>query len=284
MLEVSRRSLLLKGQNPDGGWGYFPGKQSWLEPTAWAAVAMHGDAAAEKAYGLVRGWQNADGSCRPSGAVSTTHWTAALLVILAALRKDRPVMERGVKYLMGTIGSDSGPFMRLLHYASLSRNDRDPSFEGWPWKPGAAAWIEPTAHSITALRLARALMPDPRLDERIVSAQNMIWHQRCQGGGWNYGAREARGVQLQAFSETTALALIGLMGRRGLRESIESAQVLRTHDQAALSKAWFSVSLRMHDVEVKETAMENPADNLVTAIAEIGSEKGTWPLLRGSSV
>ena len=280
---MSRRSLLLRAQNPDGGWGYFPGKQSWLEPTAWAALALHGEPAADKAYAFVRGWQNADGSCRPSAAVSTTHWTAAMLVILAALRKDKLVMERGVTYLLNTMGSESGPLMRLFHYASLSRNDRDPRFEGWPWTPGAAAWIEPTAHSITALRLARAWVPDPRLDERIESAQNLIWHMRCQGGGWNYGARVARGIPLEPFSETTALALIGLMGRSGLSESIESAQVLRTHDQAALSKAWFSISLRMHGVEVKENPIENSADNLVTAVAELGSEKGNWTLLRGVS-
>ena len=207
-----------------------------------------------------------------------------MLVILAALRKDRPVMERGVRYLMDTAGSESGPMMKLLHYASLSRNDRDPNFEGWPWKPGAAAWIEPTAHSITALRLARTVTPNPRIDERIESAQKLIWHQRCQGGGWNYGARVARGVPLQPFSETTALALIGLIGRPGLREAIESAQALRTHDRAALSKAWFSVSLRMHGIDVQETAAEHSADNLVTAIAEIGSGKGNWRLLRGPSV
>ena len=207
-----------------------------------------------------------------------------MVVILAVLRKDKPVMERGVTYLMSTIGSESGPLMRLFHYASLSRNDRDPSFEGWPWKPGAAAWIEPTAHSITALRLALTLMPDPLIARRIESAQNLIWHMRCQGGGWNYGARVARGVALQAFSETTALALIGLMGRQGLGESIASAQALRTHDQAALSKAWFSVSLRMHGVEVKENAIENSVDNLVTAVSEIGSEKGNWALLRGASI
>mgnify|MGYP003352936601 CR=1 FL=1 len=41
----TRLEALRAAQNPDGGWGYFPGKESWLEPTAYAAMALHGDAA-----------------------------------------------------------------------------------------------------------------------------------------------------------------------------------------------------------------------------------------------
>ena len=54
----TRREFLLQNQNRDGGWGYFPGKQSWLEPTAYAALVLHGDPAAAKATALVLGWQN----------------------------------------------------------------------------------------------------------------------------------------------------------------------------------------------------------------------------------
>ncbi|MBM3797529.1 MAG: hypothetical protein FJW31_26545 [Acidobacteria bacterium] len=134
-------------------------------------------------------------------------------MILAALRNDRPVVERGVDYLMETVGVESGPLIRVLHFFCPERNDRDPKFEGWPWRPGAAAWIEPTAHSITALRVARRMISNRvRIDARIESAQRLIWHQRCRGGGWNYGARIAREVSLAPFPETTAVALIGLVG------------------------------------------------------------------------
>ena len=37
-----RLDALRKAQNPDGGWGYFAGKESWLEPTAYAAMALLG--------------------------------------------------------------------------------------------------------------------------------------------------------------------------------------------------------------------------------------------------
>ena len=42
----SRLALLKATQNPDGGWGYFPGKPSWLEPTAYALLASSGERAA----------------------------------------------------------------------------------------------------------------------------------------------------------------------------------------------------------------------------------------------
>ena len=279
------RGLLLQAQNPDGGWGYSAGQPSWLEPTAWAALALHGDAAADRAYKLVRGWQSADGSARPCAKVDSQHWTAALLVTLAALRRDMPVVGLGVKYLMDTSGSESGPLMRVLHLLDPQGNDREPKFEGWPWHNGAAAWIEPTVHGITALRLAKPLLPpDSRINARIASAQNMIWHQRCRGGGWNYGARVAREVWLHPFPETTALALVGLLGRRGLDESIDTARSLGANDPSSLTRAWLALSLRLHGQDVQDIELVPARDLVVCAISELATAQGNWQLLAERSV
>ena len=43
----SRLDFLRNTQNPDGGWGYFPGKHSWLEPTTYATLALHGTPGAD---------------------------------------------------------------------------------------------------------------------------------------------------------------------------------------------------------------------------------------------
>ena len=37
------RQFLLAGRNADGGWGYYAGKASRLEPTCWGLLAL-GDA------------------------------------------------------------------------------------------------------------------------------------------------------------------------------------------------------------------------------------------------
>ena len=85
----SRLEFLRASQNPDGGWSYFPGKGSWLEPTTYAMLALHGtgsDQALDRAWKLVRSWQLADGSFQPSGEVKEGTWVTAHAVTLASIR------------------------------------------------------------------------------------------------------------------------------------------------------------------------------------------------------
>ncbi len=48
---VTRLDRLRRNQNRDGGWGYFPGKQSWIEPTVYAALALQKEPEANRASG-----------------------------------------------------------------------------------------------------------------------------------------------------------------------------------------------------------------------------------------
>ncbi len=86
----SRLEFLRKTQNQDGGWGYFPGKGSWFEPTTYAMLALQGRPEAEddldRAWRLLRSWQLADGSFRPSGQVADGTWVTAHAVTLASVR------------------------------------------------------------------------------------------------------------------------------------------------------------------------------------------------------
>ena len=64
-------------QNGDGGWGYFAGKRSWLEPTVYALLALHGrqkSAEWQKGWNLLRG-ETFLGPHR-SGAFSNTMHTS----------------------------------------------------------------------------------------------------------------------------------------------------------------------------------------------------------------
>jgi hypothetical protein len=127
-----RREFLLATQNSDGGWGYFPGRESWLEPSGWAALALHGDPAADRAYALLKRWQNADGSARPSALVDSVHWSAALILVLGALRRDENVVKPAVRYLLESSGIESGFIMRVMQLVRAQDSDRNPQYEGWP--------------------------------------------------------------------------------------------------------------------------------------------------------
>ncbi len=51
------RKALLSSRNTDGGWGYYPGKASRLEPTAWALLALNEPPAALKNWRLQGSWR-----------------------------------------------------------------------------------------------------------------------------------------------------------------------------------------------------------------------------------
>jgi hypothetical protein len=255
---ASRFDFLRSTQNSDGGWGFFPGKQSWLEPTAYALMALHSDSASqpvfERGWRLMRSWQMPDGSWQPCAAVREPHWTTALAVTLHCLRgvNDEP-FQRGIAWLTATSGIENGLEFRLAHWINPSTVELDPSFKAWPWLPGCASWIEPTAHALVALKKAAALpgyaVPqNSPVRDRIAMGEKMILERRCSDGGWNYGNRRVLGEDLRSYPETTALALLGLSGNPALdlKTPLAVAKRQRTETRSPLARAWLDVALHSH--------------------------------------
>ncbi len=131
---ADRLDVLRKAQNADGGWPYYAGKDaSWLEPTVFAALALHGQPEADRAWELVRGWQSANGGWRPAKDIPGPNWTSALGVLLASVR-----------------GADGeGVLAKGLEWLSNNRKDG-----AWSWRRKNDAAAEPTALAILALRRA----------------------------------------------------------------------------------------------------------------------------------
>jgi hypothetical protein len=251
-----RFDFLRSTQNADGGWGFFPGKQSWLEPTAYALIAIQADRSSqqnfERGWRLMRSWQLPDGSWRPCAAVAEPHWTTSLCVTLHALRgvHDEP-FERGVRWLLDTSGIENGLRFRFAHFLSPSVVDLDPSLKAWPWRPGNSSWIEPTAHALVALKKAtRFGIWRRQMEERIQMGEKMILERRCSDGGWNYGNRKVLKTELPSYPETTALALLGLAGNSSLDLAgpISVAKNYQSETRSPLAKAWLAVALRSHAV------------------------------------
>jgi hypothetical protein len=277
-------------QNPDGGWGYFPGKQSWLEPTAYAALALHGDPAADRAWKLIGSWQLKDGGWRPTADVQIANWTTALCVSLATLRGEfGDPLQKGVAWLLGSWGVESRWVNRMAVKLGRLEADRDLNLKGWPWKPNTSSWVEPTAHTLVALKQALSHTPakyQGEIRERVRMGEAQLMDVRCRDGGWNYGSRAVMGGDLPSYPETTALALLGLQGHGDLSRSLERAsqmardqrshmiidqQDVRAQVRSPLACTWLRLVLRLHGVKVDLPLGTPLRDVVVTAIDAIGA-------------
>ena len=267
---------LKETQNPDGGWGYFPGKQSWLEPTFYAAVALVGDPAADRAWELLKSWQAADGGWRPSADVLVPSWSTSLCVSLAQSRGDFGApFQKGVAWLLGSAGIEGSWWQRALFATKLFGNpDRTFGLKGWPWKPDTASWVEPTSHAIVALKQASAKISNSKLHERIRSGEAQLLDVRCSDGGWNYGSHRALEVDLVAFPETTALALIGLQGHGDLGKSLDLATRMAAETTSPLARAWLTIALRLHEAAVppSATAIAPTPETMIAALSIIADQ------------
>jgi hypothetical protein len=187
---------------------------------------------------------------------------------------DRP-FERGVAWLAGVSGIENGLQFRIAHFLRPSVVELDPSFKAWPWRPGNASWIEPTAHALVALKKASGAKPASLLRKRIEMGEKMILERRCSDGGWNYGNRKVMGAELPSYPETTALALLGLSGNRALNLAAPLAVAQRywRETRSPLAKAWLNVSLRSHGVASQPPGASplSPNDTMIQALEIIAA-------------
>lgn len=284
----SRLASLLAWQNRDGGWGYFPGKKSWLEPTAYAVLALEGtpgaEPAIEHACQLIQSWRRADGSYRAGASVEDGSWATALAITVAAVRGSLDERMRGsVESLLRVHGLEGSFWLRAASLVHLFGIHVDVSHEGWPWRQGNSAWIEPTAHTLTALKKAARVFPSDELRRRVRDGEEMILTRRCSDGGWNYGSASVFNVDLPSYGDTTGLALLGLVGRNPseLAGPLEKAKKLQRDTRSPLSRAWLTVALRNYgeNLPAPEDRAPRNQDVALTAIEALGHPAGNFHLL-----
>lgn len=282
-----RIEALVAAQNADGGWGYFAGKRSWLEPTVYSLLALHDQMDSpgwKRGWDLVRSWQLPDGSWRPNQQVAESHWSTALAVTLHCARQHYDdAFQRGVGWLLEQRGEESTNLSRFLGLFMANHVGHDRKFAGWPWLPGTTSWIEPTAHTLVALKRAAGKWKGDEIRRRVTLAEGMILRRRCADGGWNYGSRAALGVDLPSYPETTALALLGLQSclEADLSQDLVRARELWQTTQARMGRAWLAISLRNFGVKLPEEDRELAAnDVLATALEALSAPGGGHELLR----
>src|SRR5207247_1133256 len=161
----------------------------------------------------------------------------------------------------------------------------DPRYGGWPWQPGTSSWVEPTAHTLTALQRAASHIHDPRLAERIAMGERMLLDRRCRDGGWNYGNRRVLGVDLPSYPESTALALIALAGNPAV-DGPAAAALAQWQWQSTgsrLARAWLTLCLRRFGAKTGALSALGTVDVMTTALEALGVHRAeTAPYGHGS--
>jgi len=284
-----RLDALRQSQNADGGWGYFSGgvsgkdagnRDSWLEPTAYAALALLGEPASDRAWKLLSSWQLPDGSWKPSANVGISSWGTSLCVTIAIARNDwGPSTRKGVDWLLGSYGVESSLLNTVMAKIGLLKSERNLTLKSWPWKPGTSGWVEPTAHAIVALKRVAAKWPSSELADRVRIGEQQLADTRGRDGGWNYGSPMALGVDLPSYPETTALALLGLQKKKGVEGAFDLAWRMMHDTPSPLARAWLVTSMRLHGMTPPEPVGDPTQDIMITAVEALSAAEGNWKLM-----
>jgi hypothetical protein len=212
-----------------------------------ATVQDAGTAYWDRAWNLARSWQREDGAFQPSAQVADANWSTALAVTMHCVRGTYDVVFRkAVEWLLVMAGTEGSMLALMVALWRGSPVGHDLRYRGWPWRPETSSWIEPTAHTLVALKKAVPHVAGTQIRKRVVLGEQMILGRRCEDGGWNYGSKAALGVSLPSYPETTALALLGLQGNRAaqLGPAIDRARKLYRETRSPLARAWLGISLK----------------------------------------
>jgi squalene cyclase len=238
---------LAERQNPDGGWSYHRGG-SWTEPTCYALLALAalgaGQSAAARRGGVwLASRQRPDGGWAPRDSVDESTWVSALVLLLPPeiATVDR---NRAVAWVLAQTGRESGWMYRLRQWMLGARAEVSQQFDGWPWYPGAAAWVAPTALTVLALEKSNRAA-DPRIHERLEQGREFLLARRCPDGGWNHGSTRALGYDSGSYPETTGVALLALHSSRKpeIESGVSSAERQLAACRSTEAASWLQLGL-----------------------------------------
>jgi|SRR6185437_716175 len=241
---------LVDKQNSDGGWPYVRGG-SWVEPTVYAVLALLSEGetqAAGRGLRWIRSVRRSDGGWAPRAGVDQSTWVTALVALLPPEYLGERYHQSAIEWLLDMRGRESTRLYRVREWLLGNPDLPDRDFPGWPWFPGTAAWVSPTALAVIALQKQQALHPSKEIAERVGKGQTFLLRHTCKGGGWNHGSANALGYASHAYPETTGMALAALRGATSpkLDESLAVAREFLGQCRSADALNWLSLGLRAH--------------------------------------
>jgi hypothetical protein len=246
---------LLDRQNSDGGWSYRRAGSSWTEPSCYALLALCADGqsnsnAVRRAVGWLASRQRSDGGWAPRDGVDQSTWVTAAALLLPASIAVGLDRERAAQWLLKQTGRESSFVYRLRLRLLGQQQDPSQQFDGWPWYPGAAAWVSPTALSILALdkfsrEKGQSQIQENIIQERTQEGRDFLLARRCRDGGWNHGSTHALGYDSDSYPETTGIAVLALHseGSPQMAQAVEVAEHHLQHCQSLEGASWLTLAL-----------------------------------------
>jgi hypothetical protein len=262
-------------QNPDGGWAYRKGC-SWTEPTAFVLLAQSAgrvdlQSTEQESFAVgvsfLRSMQGKDGGFRPQPEVRESTWVTAVAALLPEDTLGAESYGRAIEWLKGQTGRESGWSYKLQQRLQGNRAEFP---KGWPWFPGAAAWVIPTSLGILAFERALQQRSDSALTERIQAGREYLLSRMCADGGWNHGSNQALGRDGDSYPETTGIALMALQGMKVDKAKAAARRHLATCTTAE-GIAWLRMGLAAHGEKVRsdwKPVCRTTMDEALTAMAE----------------
>ena len=246
LLAVRLRAALAESRNPDGGWGYYAGKASRLEPTCWATLALvRTDQSAEVQqttlafFRLLDRWHHESGLVAESNVPPNLAFNGLAAVVSDACASDSADRQTAAE-LCSAVARTHG--VRQLPSIYQRQNNR---LRGWPWQEGTASWTEPTSWCLLALKRARNRLTFAERG-RIGEAEAVLVDRRCRPGGWNVGNSNVLGQELPPHVPTTAVALLALQDRSGLpavRAGLAQLQTSWPHERSGFGLSLAAIAL-----------------------------------------
>jgi hypothetical protein len=240
--------FLLKKQNPDGGWPYLRGG-SWTEPTVYAVLALSAlgeTAQSKRGLDWILRTQNADGGWASRPGAGESSWVTALAALIPTERVGPAAHDKAIAWLVKVRGEDTTLLFSLRQWLLGQSRSADRSNPGWPWTPGAAAWVGPTSLAIVALDAECKRRPSAVLAQRAEEGRNFLLAHMCSEGGWNHGATKAWDYPAPPYPETTGMALLAMRGTQSprLKPALSIGRKFLAESHSADAQNWLRLGLR----------------------------------------
>lgn len=278
---------LCETQQSDGGWAYVAGA-SWTEPTCYAIMALRAAGGPTQPIQRACAWllnrQRRDGGWSPGPAVEQSTHVTSLAILALADPQYESTTTRATRWLLQQAGRETAFWSRLARKA-MGTQANGTGHQGWPWYPGASAWVIPTALSILALA-SRKQQPEiaARIADRISDARAFLLARRCPDHGWNHGGLYRTGEVPASYPETTGLALLAL--REAPEPSLLRAEAHYRIPRSSEGANWLRIGLMAHGRDpgpppnqYRQWSANQAALSVILQAAEVGRNPFLPPFL-----